>query len=138
MKSDPKLTKGINVFWIRFFLVAVYATMCIRDHARPAFHKALGVDIEEYDKEVLKITSEISKQIFPIEVDLDNTKWEKGILKLRRAFYILDEGKKRKGLTGFFMKLKGSLFALFAFFQLYIIPVKKNKVPESPCLKPSY
>ena len=138
MKSDPKLTKGINVFWIRFFLVAVYATMCIRDHARPAFHKALGVDIEEYDKKVLKITSEISKQIFPIEVDLDNTKWEKGILKLRRAFSILDEGKKRKGLTGFFMKLKGSLFALFAFFQLYIIPVKKNKVPESPCLKPSY
>ena len=27
MKSDPKFTSGLNVYWIKFFLVAVFATM---------------------------------------------------------------------------------------------------------------
>jgi magnesium-protoporphyrin IX monomethyl ester (oxidative) cyclase len=72
MKTDPKLTESfVNKLWIRFFLVAVFSVMCVRDHARPHFHKALGLDIDWYDREVLKKTSEISRQIFPIEIDLD-------------------------------------------------------------------
>ena len=65
MKTDPKLTKGVNVFWIKFFLTAVYATMYVRDHQRPAFHKALRIDPSEYGQEVFAKTSELSRQIFP-------------------------------------------------------------------------
>jgi hypothetical protein len=34
--------------------------MWVRDHARPEFHKALGVDIEWYDQEVFRKTSTIA------------------------------------------------------------------------------
>ena len=138
MKTDPKLTSGRNIWWIRFFLVAIYGTMVVRDHARPAFHKALGVDIDWYDKQVLRITSEISKQVFPIEIDLDNPRWERGLKRLCSAFEKLDDAKRQGGLTGNFRRIYFGMAAGLAFFALYRIPVKKNTVPEHSCLQPTY
>ena len=138
MKTDPKLTSGLNVLWIRFFLVAVFATMVVRDHARPAFHRALNIDIEWYDRQVLRITSEISRQVFPIEIDLNNPRWETGLKRLRKAFEKMDLAKRRGGPLAPIRKALAGVDAGLCFLSLYLIPVKKNVVPDSPCLQPSY
>ena len=138
MKSDPKFTKGLNVYWIKFFLVAVFATMCIRDRARPAFHKALDVDIDWYDDKVLRITSEISRQVFPIEIDLDHPRWKAGLAKLIKAFNNIEEAKRRGGIFGRLRYFVAATRAFTVFAGLYFIPSKKNSVPDNCRLQPSY
>ena len=138
MRTDSKLTSGLNVLWIRFFLVAVYATMHVRDHARPAFHEALGIDIDWYDERVFRVCNEISRQVFPIELDIDNPRWKRNLKRIREAFESIESAKKRGGILGFAMKILPGLKAAFAFIGLYTMPVKKNRVPSNPRLEPTY
>ena len=139
MKTDPKLTTSFtNKLWIKFFLTAVYSTMWVRDHARPEFHKALGVDIEWYDQEVFRKTSAISRQIFPIEVDIDHPRWIPNLKTLNRAFLAMDAAKRQGGAAG---KLKGwaaGAKAALTFASLYTIPAKRHALPANVRLEPSY
>ena len=138
MKSDPKLTRGVNVWWIKFFLTAVYATMYVRDHQRPAFHKALGVDPDWYAREVFEKTSELSKQIFPITLDIDNPRWFSNARRMFEANQTIAEGAAEGGFGGWAKRMTGSARAAFAFISLYTIPVKRHDVPVNARLEPCY
>jgi len=138
MKTDPKLTSGRNVLWIKFFLTAVYATMFVRDHQRPAFHKALGVDPDWYAQEVFEKTSELSKQIFPITLDIDDPRWLKNCRALYRANVDLADAKARRGLGARLAQGWASMRAGRAFVALYLIPAKKHELPATTRLEPCY
>lgn len=139
MKTDPKLTTSFaNKLWIRFFLTAVYSTMYVRDHQRPLFHKALGVDIEWYDQEVYRKTSTIARQIFPVELDIDHPRWLPGLRRMNAAFIAMDAAKRQGGVAG---KVKGWVAgarAALAFAGLYLIPVKHQDLPQDVRLEPVY
>ncbi len=138
MKTDPKLTSGHNVYWIKFFLTAVYSTMYVRDHQRPEFHKALGVDTDWYGQAVFEKTSEISKQVFPITLDIDHPRWMPGLKRLQKASADMDRAKKAGGIGGFLGKMWAGSRAAMAFVSLYTIPAIKHRVPESTRLEPAY
>ena len=138
MKTDPKLTSGVNVWWIKFFLTAVYATMYVRDHQRPEFHAALGVDPDWYGHEVFTKTSELSKQIFPITLDIDSPAWSRGLKRLQKANADLAKAKARTGPMAALRRMAASTRAAAAFARLYVIPAKRHNVPASTRLEPAY
>ncbi|MEM1100404.1 MAG: hypothetical protein AAGH73_02595, partial [Pseudomonadota bacterium] len=124
--------------WIKFFLTAVYSTMWVRDHQRPAFHAALGVDEEWYGQEVFTKTSELTKQIFPFTLDIDNPRWKPALRRMEKASRQVARGKKAGGLGGALDRVLGSAKAAAAFVALYTIPVVRHDVPESTRLEPAY
>jgi len=135
MRANPDLLKGGNLYWIRFFLLAVYATMYVRDHRRPAFHAALGVDPTAYDYEVFRVTNEIARQVFPVELDIDAPAFRRGLEKLRQTADRMDEIKGKGPLCWLRRKALG-LSAGLTFARLYFLPARKNKLPETVRLQP--
>ena len=136
MRSDPKLTQGVNRLWIKFFLLAIYATMYVRDHARPAFHAALGLDPTQYDYAVFRICSEISKQTFPLTLDIDDPRFRAGLDRLAAITGAMAEAERRGGaLAG--LKRAGLAFAAGAnFVRLYLLPTQSNVAPATVRLVP--
>jgi magnesium-protoporphyrin IX monomethyl ester (oxidative) cyclase len=136
LKTDPKLTESFtNKLWIKFFLTAVFSTMWIRDHQRPVFHEALGVDVTWYGQEVFRKTSDITKQVFPMTLDIDNPRWRRGLDKLQDANILIAEGKKS---GNHFKRLWGTARAGMIFLNLLTIPAIPNEVPESARMEPVY
>ncbi|MEO0955485.1 MAG: magnesium-protoporphyrin IX monomethyl ester (oxidative) cyclase, partial [Pseudomonadota bacterium] len=136
MRADPKLLKGHNRLWIRFFLLAVYATMYIRDHRRPVFHEALGLDPKTYDREVFELTNEISRQVFPIELDLDNPKFFEKLEKLRVLADKMEESKAKNGMFGRLNRMGLAMRCGVQFIGLYFMRTRKNRPPVRVRLEP--
>jgi magnesium-protoporphyrin IX monomethyl ester (oxidative) cyclase len=138
MKANPQLTRGINKFWIRFFLLAVFATMYIRDHSRVELHKAFGIDPTDYDFRVFRITSEIARQIFPVELDLDHPGFLAGLERLRRISDARTAAVAGGGLLGVLKRLPHDAAAAWTFARLLLLPAKRNPIPRQVRLSPAW
>ena len=138
MRAHPELLSGVNKLWVKFFLMAVFATMYVRDHQRPHFHAALGVDPTDYAYQVFKITSEISRQVFPLELDIDNPAFFKGLERLRLINERAAVWRNKGGLTARIGKVRTAVAAGWTLLRLYMIPAKTNALPTNVRLAPTW
>jgi magnesium-protoporphyrin IX monomethyl ester (oxidative) cyclase len=138
MRANPHLLRGVNVWWIRFFLLAVYSTMYVRDHTRPQLYEALGMDPTEFDFKVFDITTAISRQIFPLTLDTDNPKFRRGLERLREINIATQAAKQRGGVLGGLKQAGLSVNAALVFARLYVLPTKPNELPENVRMAPAW
>jgi magnesium-protoporphyrin IX monomethyl ester (oxidative) cyclase len=136
MRSNPKLLSGVNVYWIKFFLLAVFATMYVRDHCRPAFHKAIGIDPTDYDFAVFRLTSEISRQTFPLTLDIDNPRFKQGLDRLCETARASEDARTAGGVLGKLRRASLTAAAALTFARLYLLPSKANALPADIRLAP--
>jgi len=138
MRANPDFLKGMNKLWVRFFLLAVYATMYVRDHARPEFHKALGMTPTEYDLRVFRITNDISRQVFPLVLDIENPKFMAGLERLSRINEELTAAGTEPGIGAKLRRLRLGAQAAATFVRLFFLRPVTNELPETSRLQPAW
>jgi magnesium-protoporphyrin IX monomethyl ester (oxidative) cyclase len=138
MRADPALLRGRNKLWIRFFLVAVYATMYVRDHARPQLYKALGMDPTQFDFRVFDITTAITRQVFPLLLDTDNPVFRQGLEKLRVLSVAIEAARQRGGVLNGIRRAALSVQAATVFARLYVMPTISNELPADSRMAPAW
>ena len=138
MRANPHLLKGVNKLWIRFFLLSVYATMYIRDHSRPLLYQGLGMDPDVFDAKVFEITSEISKQVFPLVLDTEHPAFWSGLRRLTAISVAADKAKQRGGMIGRVKRAGLAVAGAAVFARLYLLPAKTNRAPGQVRLAPAW
>lgn len=93
---------------------------------------------KEYGRQVFRITSEISRQVFPLEIDIENPRF---FALLERLLKISDDAaaaQAKGGLSARISKATSGLKAGWVFLQLMMMPAKSNELPANIRLAPSY
>ncbi len=138
MRANPGLVTGRNKYWARFFQLAVFATMYVRDHARPAFHRALGMTPAEYDLKVFRITEEICRQIFPDTLDVEHPRFLADLERLRRISGCIGAAKARGGIVGGLRRAGLMAAAATTFARLYLRTPRRGTLPDDVRLAPAW
>ena len=138
MRANPHLLRGGNRLWIKFFLLAVYATMYVRDHTRPMLHEAMGLETDEYDYTVFRITTEISKQVFPLSLDTDNPAFRAGLARLFEISKANDAAIEKGGVFSYVTRAVCGVQALWTFGRLFMMDTLEHELPVNTRMAPSW
>ena len=63
--------------WARFFLLSVFATHTLKVHERADFYAAVGLNAQEYDRQVIRKTNETLARAFLTILNVDHPQFFK-------------------------------------------------------------
>jgi magnesium-protoporphyrin IX monomethyl ester (oxidative) cyclase len=98
----------------------------------------MGFKASDYDYEVFRITSEISKQVFPLTLDIDQPAFRAGLDRLVRLNTAMERAKRDGGLVNTVKRGALAVAAAATFARLYLVPVKRNELPQQIRLAPAW
>ena len=136
MRSNPELLEGRNKLWIRFFLLAVFCTMYVRDHARAPFFGYMGIDVDDYDRRVIKLTNLICRQVFPETIDTES---EEFWALMDRMWKNTDAMRKHETAGGFLSGVQVVLLKAanaLTFVQLFLRTPHRQALPADVRMQP--
>jgi magnesium-protoporphyrin IX monomethyl ester (oxidative) cyclase len=87
---------------------------------------------------VFRITSEIARQVFPIELDIDDPRFRSGLEALCRISAANERAKAQGGLLGKVKQAACAVRAAGMFARLYLLPVKRNAMPDRVLMAPAW
>jgi magnesium-protoporphyrin IX monomethyl ester (oxidative) cyclase len=134
MRANPQLLTGINRLWIRFFMLAVFATMYVRDHLRTGFFQELGFKVDDFDQRVIRLTNTICEQVFPHTIDTDNPQFWALLEKMYQHTVSLEQNRRDGGskLKAFVLQAANA----WTFLRLFLLPVRRHELPANVRLDP--
>ena len=96
------------------------------------------MNVTEFDNTVFDITTEISKQVFPLTLNTRSPKFQKGLERL------LDLNMRIESLEG----QRGALVSLrrvglqastgLTIFRLFLLPADRNEMPKQVAMQPAW
>jgi hypothetical protein len=98
----------------------------------------VGLDPTEFDFTVFRITSEISRQVFPLTINIENPRFQAGLERLRRIAQAAEAARVRGGLRARLARSALAAAAAAAFVRLYLLRAHPNAVPQRVRLAPAW
>ncbi len=138
MRVQPEVLRGVNKLWIRFFLLAVFSTMYVRDHLREEFYRSIGWDPTEYDFEVFRKTTHIARQVFPLALDVDNPRFKERLDRMAENTRAMHESAGDSGLGAKLRRARLALGNVAAFAGLFLMRALPNTSPADVRMEPMY
>ena len=138
MRANPELLRGFNKVYIKLFLILVYTTMYVRDHSRPKLYEAFGMDVTEFDNTVFDITTEISKQVFPMTLNTRDPRFQRGLERLLDLNVRLDALGEKKGVMVALCKVGLQASIAGTMLRLFMLPATPNQMPEQVAMQPAW
>ena len=96
----------------------------------------MGLEPAEFGKQVFNLTTEISKQVFPVELDLGNPKFMEKLERLRLTADRIEEVKAKRGILPKIARVGLMAKAGLQFAGIYFMRVRPNQPPAKVRLEP--
>ena len=96
------------------------------------------MDVTEFDYTVFDITTEISRQVFPLTLNTDDPRFRAGLETMRRLQVARDALEGQRGPLVMLKKLGYMMGSGLTFARLFLLPTQPNAMPDQVRMQPAW